>query len=355
MSKKTIGFILAELEQSGDIQKNWREVISTETDHLNLTGPWHTSLLIGFGAWLSSLLFIGFLSALGMTVGGFGIYGIILLGTSFVLSRLKQGTFWDQTILVFSLSGQGFVLTLIAKDSHSTDIFKILGIFIVVFNLIWPFLLRTRTQAFISMIFFAMGLMQILYAFELKFLISIVSPLLFFAATFIISNESKLFKNSIAKILPSIASGLLFSGFGIISLSAYYIFESFAAKGSEIYPYPWLTSILVLVSIFFFFSRSKDILFKTQPAFTFGALLLIGATSLKAPGILFAIGVTVVGVVYMETLWIWLGLFFGALFTVLFLYGSDMSLITKSYVLMGLGVSLLVIRKVFNSKKMAIT
>ncbi len=107
MSSKTIENILSDLEQRGDILKNWRQVIASETHRMSLAGPWHTQLLIGFGAWLSSLLFIGFLSVLGMTVGGFGIYGILLLGASLALSKLKEGTF---QIKLF--------LPLVCQDKH---------------------------------------------------------------------------------------------------------------------------------------------------------------------------------------------------------------------------------------------
>lgn len=353
MSKKTVANILSDLELRNEVPKNWRETIATEATRLSLAGPWHTRLLIGFGAWLSSFLFIGFLSALGMTVGGFGIYGVVLLGASLAVSKFKRGTFWDQAVLAFSLSGQAFVITSITNDIHSNDVFKIMSIFVVVFNLIWPFLLRTRTQAFISMLFFAGGVVEIFYAFDIRFLVPVAPAALFFAAAYTVTAEPKYFGNPLAEILPAMASGLLFGGFGAVSISSYYIFEAFAAKGNEIYPHPWLTSILVILSIYYFCVRSDDVLFRTRGAFAYAALFLIGVASFKAPGILFALGVAVVGAIYLESSWLWLGLLFGAVFTTLFLYGTDLSLLTKSYFLLGLGALLFGIRKMLPVKKAA--
>ncbi len=203
--------------------------------------------------------------------------------------------------------------------------------------------------------FLAAGAMVAVYSFEVRFLTPVLPALLFFAAAFIVVNEPKFFRTTTVKIFPAMATGLLFGGFGTVSVSAFYMVESFAAKGHEIYPSPWLTSILLLLALFFFCRQSDDILFRTRAAFAYVGLLSIGMVSLMAPGIVFALAVAVVGAIFFEVLWLWLGLLFGAVFTVLYVYGGTLSLLNKSYVLIGLGVTLLVVRKLLTYKKMAET
>ncbi len=342
MNNKTVGMVLNELEQRGELLQDWRAIISAEADRIKQAGPWHTRLLIGFGAWLSSLLFIGFCATLGLNVGGMGIYAVVLLGASVAISKLKYGTFWDQAGLAASLSGQGFAIFAI-MNSNSND--KSVGLYVVIFNLVWPFLVRTKTQAFLSMIFLTMGILHICYVSDGASLIPVVPAALLFAAISIVAIEPKVFKDARTEMLPSMAHGLLFGGFGVVSISNYFLLDTGTTIASKIYPNPWLTSALVMMLILYFTIISRDVLFKTRGLFAYAALIVIGIASFKAPGILFALGVAIAGVIFLEIAWLWLGLLFASVFTILFLYGGELSLLSKSYVLLGLGALLFAIRK----------
>lgn len=92
------------------------------TQHNSTALPWYLQFLIGLGAWLASLFFLG----AAFTVMGwdpdprirFGFIGIIFLLITIGVARQKLGIFVNQACVAFNLAAQAMIYFGFAPDTH---------------------------------------------------------------------------------------------------------------------------------------------------------------------------------------------------------------------------------------------
>ncbi len=116
-------FLRSEPGESLDAERKQRLEQALVQDHQS-DMPWYLRFIVGAGAWLASLFFIGFFIVL---VGWqdehratIGAIGAVLLVTAIILFRLKFGLFVSQCCLACSLAGQFMLYYGFLPDQHDT-------------------------------------------------------------------------------------------------------------------------------------------------------------------------------------------------------------------------------------------
>ena len=104
--------------------------------------PWYIRTMVGFGAWLASLLLIGFVGSIGLANdSGFIIVGALFVGGAILVRYKSHSDFLVQSALASSLAGQALLAYGIAVVSGSVEIESIftvlLGLNIMLF-LVFP-------------------------------------------------------------------------------------------------------------------------------------------------------------------------------------------------------------------------
>ncbi|NQV27737.1 MAG: DUF4401 domain-containing protein [Rhodopirellula sp.] len=86
--------------------------------------PWFVQALIGFGAWLACLLFLGALAIAGLFDEGAAamVIGVCLLGGGAFLDRSAEGAFLRQLGLAAGLTGLGVTGIGVAESFHARDL-----------------------------------------------------------------------------------------------------------------------------------------------------------------------------------------------------------------------------------------
>ena len=133
------------------------EKVLVDDHHADM--PWYLRLIVGIGAWIASLFFLG---CAGMLIGWrddhraiFGISGIVLIVCAVLVGRQKWGVFADQCALAVNLAAQAMIyFGFIDEHSHplaTATIFSV--IFATVLYVAFPnFLSRLMTCLFASQI-----------------------------------------------------------------------------------------------------------------------------------------------------------------------------------------------------------
>jgi hypothetical protein len=107
--------------------------------------PWYVKAMLGLGAWLSSLLFLGFIAVLlGSLFGNagtralLGIIGCVLAAGYFY--RVTPSVFVNQIFFVLALLGQALVLSAIFSDfGRSTNVWLLAAVFEALITLSIPY------------------------------------------------------------------------------------------------------------------------------------------------------------------------------------------------------------------------
>jgi uncharacterized membrane protein len=85
--------------------------------------PWYLRVIVGFGAWLASLFFLGFACVL-LDFNGehqkqtLGCFGVVLLVVAIAFGRMRLGIFADQCCLAASLAGQAMLYFGFIDENH---------------------------------------------------------------------------------------------------------------------------------------------------------------------------------------------------------------------------------------------
>ena len=152
----TMGMLLDQLQAAGFVTVAERTAISTTL--FKSAGekptPWYVLAMIGFGAWLASWCFFGFVLLLlelgtGGKSDGFLVMGIVWLGAAILMSRTWEAIFFTQLALAMSAAGHALILWGIAEKNGSDPIVLmavVASALCAALNLIY----RTATHRFLS-------------------------------------------------------------------------------------------------------------------------------------------------------------------------------------------------------------
>lgn len=301
------------------------------------SSPWYVKTLVGVAAWIAAFFLGTFLGLLGIidTAGqmiGWGIgLTIVAIGLKW---WLRQSIFWGQLAFAMVLAGQGLLLFGIGDLSQdgTTVALATIGLELALL-LLYPDALHRMISVLViigalSFLCYDQDLPQLLHA-------------LIFAtaagAAFLWQGEFRLLTSRFYAYRTPVGYGLAVALFALCLL----------ALGSWYGATDWWLSAagLALILLYLINQILRDLaqpLLSRTGLWAMGALLLLCIPAYQTPGILAAVIVLLLGRWRGNGLLLGLATLFLLFFLSAYYYNLEITLLNKSYILMGTGAALLV-------------
>ena len=330
--------------------ENLLEPDDTPGNHLDILTtqqPWYVRAMVGLGAWLASLLLIGFVASFSLVMdGGYAIVGTVLIIGAILVRRRSDNDFLVQCTLACSLAGQALcaygVAQALGHDRH--EIF--LGLTLAVSALLF-FVYPDRIHRVIMVCLAAGSFTGLLYAWEWNALIPVLGPSFAGALILLYGHRPQLVAGPYAALSRPLMNGLMLSAFAVVLISTIYVLPELGLE-TRLYPRPWISTILF--GALLFYAAAPMVRSLAHPghasagAILYGLMVLIVACSWAAPGLLLGLIVTILGATQTNRTYIGAGLVFCVIFLATYFYGIEISMPAKSLTLVSAGTVLLVSR-----------
>lgn len=307
--------------------------------------PWYVRAMVGFGAWLASLLLIGFIAGISLATGGVTVVGLLLVAAAVVLRRQADNDFVVQSTLAASLAGQALFVFGIA-ELVSGDVAKVASTVLVAMSVVLFVIFPDRIHRVLSVLLAVGALTVLLYAHERNALVPVLGPVLAAALVVLHRNRTRLTAGGHGRLVPPLENGLMLASFGCLLLSTVYVLPELGRF--SLYPRPWSSTLLLGALLLYLGSRtwpawSGDTTKAAGPVIA-GLLMVIIAAAWNAPGLLLALIVLLLGVSSGNRFFTGAGLVFLAAFLALWFYGIEVSMLVKSVTLAASGAVILLAR-----------
>jgi len=321
---------------SGDLPE------STDIAH-----PWYIRLMLGFAGWLAALFLLGFfVAALGFLFkhnqrGLLVVVGIACSLLAYVIFRSKHNDFLSQFGLALSLCGQIMFAVAIfwSFKPRSDSAFFILATYQIILAVILPnYLHRLLTAGF--------ALTALLIGLNMYGIWGLGTALTAVAVSFIWLKESKW--ASKFELWEPIAYGLVITL--IISqsllLGKNFLFWSVGKHNNWLYNHALLLasvliSLVLLNVLWVILKENKVVLSSKEAAFTGILAIIFVAISFKIHGLSVGLLVVLLGFMRARKVLMALGLFSLIGFFSWYYYNLNFTLLTKSLILMLLGLGMI--------------
>ena len=349
MNQQQLDSVLRGVHAEGLLPESWQQRVNTVLAKEYERQPWYVRTMVGFGAWIASLLLLGFIGGMGFIAGEAGllVLGVLFLAGASVLRRTTEHDFVVQVTLATSLAGQFLLMWGLGKLTDSLSA-AMIGLIVVEAVVIVVF--RDKTQRFLAVVFAVMASVTLMYYWKLQSAVHLLVLAQAVGFIFLEMNEARFIAQQRNDLVRPLAYGLLFSLFGTVMLSTIYVLPELISKRFVFYPYPWLTTLGFGVLLYYLMWRFLQQHKALMPAwFVPSAYLLLGLVvlaTLKAPGIVIALLVLALGFAHANRILMGFGLVFFAVFLGAFFYGIEVSLLEKSIMLFSAGMVFLVARYV---------
>ncbi|MEZ4728278.1 MAG: DUF4401 domain-containing protein [Caldilineaceae bacterium] len=307
------------------------------------SSPWYIKALVGIAAWIAAIFLGIFFGAAGLieSMESMLIWGAVLTVVAIVLKRLvRNSIFWGQLAFAVILAGQGLLIGGFAwwsENATPTALF-VVGLEVVVFAL-YPDALHRM----VSILAITGALAFVLYDQEMPELIHGLTLLLAAGAVTVWQQEFRLLTSRWFPFRAPLGYGLVLSLFGVCLLSL---------LGEYGVTYWWVSAVvLALVLLYLAFTLLQELgrpLLSPVGLWAVGAVVLFFLPAYQTPGILAAVIALLLGYWRANTLLTGLATLFLLFFLSAYYYNLDITLLNKSYILMGTGAVLLVVRFLFH-------
>jgi len=303
------------------------------------SNPWYIQAIIGIAAWLAAVPFIGFLSSISalesatsmMVLGSF--FCIIAVGSRYIV---RNSLFVAQLALAFSLAGQ---ILLIGGIEWAADDLRLTALAVIILELILIAVYPDSLHRFLSTIIIPAAILLLLFDLEVQEAAHVLIIALGVGAVAVWENESYLAVNVPEDLYRPLGYGLVVSLLYVLILSIVNIFGESLVEVN----YWWVSSIgllLILLALEYFILTSTQLgASRTMMAVIMVGSIIVFLPTLQAPGIVAAILVLTLGFHRGNLLLMGLAAVFLALFLIIFYYNLDLTLLTKSLILMGTGLA----------------
>ena len=343
-SSTTLRTVMEQLTLAGHLSENRADEIAQtiSTQDREKPSPWYLQAIIGIAAWLAASSLMGFLtiinvldSATSMMVSG-SIFCIIAVGSRAII---RQSLFVDQLALALSLVGQ---VLLIGGIGWATDSPRIAAVALIGLELLLIVLYANALHRFLSTMIIPAALLFLLFDLEMQEMVHILIAALALGAVIIWRNESYFAVQRTENLYRPLGYGLVISLLYVLILSVVATFDRELIKVH----YWWISSISLLLILL---ALVYTILTRLDTAPNIIRLIVIGTiivflTTLQAPGIVAAVLILVLGFQRGNGLLMGLATAFLALFLIIFYYNLELTLLTKSLMLMTTGLALFGLR-----------
>ncbi|RKZ41229.1 MAG: hypothetical protein DRQ49_05785 [Gammaproteobacteria bacterium] len=320
------------------------DTFSTPDDETST--PWFISVLIGFGAWMAIIPFIGFLAAidvLNSPSSAIVVGALLIIGTVLLHYFKRNSLFFNQLALALNLTGQILLIVGIAVETKGVAIPALATWFleIVLISVYWDRIIR-----FLGVIIATLAALVLLYDFHLYQGIHVFIVL--FAASALwywIAEPNHLTNEFMASLYKPL-------GYGFVIAMQTVLLLSILPDAKFIPPVTWWYSTLGLMVVLLMLEYHL-LQINLIPISSLESVVILAGTGLVAlllyqsPGIIAAIIVLLLGFQRGNRVLMGLSIIFLTIFFIAFYYHLDITLLMKSITLMSAGLSLLTLRFVF--------
>ena len=345
MSQQRANFqdVFSQLANDNLLDSDWeqqvRELIAREHNEQ----PWYVRVMVGFSAWLASWMLIGFVvgAAIVESEQATLILGVILVVGAVIGRCVSDNDFITQMTLAVSLAGEALIVFGVSRISHSFEmaVFSFIALEAVLVAFYPDMVHRFLSAASIIMAFAAL-------LFEWKAMQWVHVIVIGFAAVFIylVTVEQKFLARGQARFITPVKWGVLFGQLSVLMLSTIYILPELMGK-LEFFPYPWISSaglgLLFLYLVFQVIKTSDFSLAMASTVTIYVICILTVIAALMAPGLVMALIILLLGFAMADRVLMGVAIGFFAVFLAAFFYGVEITLLTKSMVLIATGAVLL--------------
>ncbi|MGB5198760.1 MAG: DUF4401 domain-containing protein [Sedimenticolaceae bacterium] len=309
--------------------------------------PWYIRTMVGFGAWLASLLLIGFVASFSLAMdGGYAFIGLALIVGAVLLRHRTENDFLIQCALASSLAGQalfgyGFAETV----GH--DEFEIFLGFALVVSAVLFFVFPDRIHRVVMVLLATGSLTTLLFVWKANSLVPLLGPVFVGALILLQRQMPSLISSRYSVFVRPLMNGLVLSAFGVLLLSTVYVLPELGVD-FQFYPRPWISTIL-LGALFLYVGTQIRAMIAAASNMTaslvfYGMMLVIIACSWAAPGLLLGLIIVMLGAESGSRTFTGAGIVFFSIFLAAYFYGIEVSMLTKSITLVASGAAILVSR-----------
>ncbi|MDZ7645453.1 MAG: DUF4401 domain-containing protein [Woeseiaceae bacterium] len=318
-------------------------------ERLHGVQPWYVRTMVGFGAWLASLLLIGFVAGFGLAVGGSTFLGLALMVTAVLVRRqpaVAANDFVIQSTMAVSLAGQALFAWGIANLLPG-DEFKLGCIVVAVVSSAMFVAFPDRVHRVIMVLIAASALTALVYALETNGIVPVLGPVLAGLLVLLDRRHAALVAKGHGPWLRPLENGVMLAAFGCLMLSTIYVLPDLGSDFT-FYPQPWISTILLGALLLYVggdvFARLAGPLRRNARLLVYCLLALLVIAAWAVPGLLLALVVVMLGAACGRRGFVIAGIAFLAVFVTTYFYGIEVTLLTKSVTLVATGAVILLAR-----------
>lgn len=316
-------------------------------ENMNAVQPWYIRTMVGFGAWLASLLLIGFVASIGFVAkGGFIVVGFGMIVAAGTLRKRFDSDFMVQSTLAVSLAGQALLAYGIA-DLTAGDDFEGALMVVVIISIVLFVIFPDRIHRVLMVLFATSSLTILIYIWELNAIVPFLGPAAAGALVLLYKRQPQIMASGKGALVRPLMTGLMLSAFGCLLISTIYVLPELGVSYA-FYPRPWISTLL-LGALFIYLGTDiwPQLITGTQKLATpviYGLMAVVIAAAWAAPGLLLALIVVMLGAASGNRVFIGAGIAFLAVFISTYFYGIQITMLTKSVTLVACGVATLLAR-----------
>jgi hypothetical protein len=309
--------------------------------------PWYIRTMVGFGAWLASLLLVGFVGSIGFAAeSGFVIVGVGLIVGAILVRRKSDNDFMVQSTLACSLAGQALLAYGVVALSNGDEFEGVLSV-VAILSCVMFFVFPDRIHRVLSVLIATTSLSILLYAWRLYAIVPVLGPA--FAAALIVldGRQGALIEGGQGHLVRPLMTGMMLSAFGFLLLSTIYLLPELGVD-IVMYPRPWISTILLGVLFIYLAAKVWPQLAGKGDSLSalvlYGVMALVVAAAWAVPGLLLALIVVILGASSGNRVFMGAGISFLAVFIAAYFYGIEVTMLTKALTLTGTGAAVLLAR-----------
>lgn len=348
-SPATLEEVLDGLQAEGLLSPSAVSGGSAVIERLHGVQPWYVRTMVGIGAWLASLLLIGFVAGFGLAVGGSTFLGLVLVVAAVLARRqpLAAGNdFVIQSTLAVSLAGQALFAWGLADLLPGAD-FELGCVVVAAVSGAMFVAFPDRVHRVLMVLIAASALTALVYALEANGLVPVLGPLLAGLLVLLERRHAALLAAGHGAWLRPLENGIMLAAFGCLMLSTIYVLPELGSDFT-FYPQPWISTILLGALLLYTggatFERLAGPLRRNASVLVHALLGLVIAAGWAMPGLLLALVVMLLGVAGGRRDFLTAGIAFLAVFVTAYFYGIETTLLTKSVTLIATGAVILLAR-----------
>jgi len=349
MKKQAVSMqqVLAGLQTEGLITADAAGKADAVLANIGDVQPWYIRTMVGFGAWLASLLLIGFVASIGIaTDSGLAIIGAVLIAGAIFVRWQSSNDFMLQSALACSLAGQAILAYGIVELTGNYEFKGVLSV-VIVLNVFLFFIFPDRIHRVLSVLIAATSLGTLLYIWEFNVIVPVLGPAFAAVLVFFYKRQGAFMHSGKGELVRPLISGVMLSSFGFLLLSSIYILPDLRIE-FVFYPRPWISTVL-LGALFLYVGTqvwpqlNADANASSTPIF-YTLLVVIVAAAWAVPGLLLALIVIILGASSGNRVFVGAGIAFLSIFMSAYFYGIQLPMLTKSITLVATGVVVLLAR-----------